>query len=348
MARSSSPRAFRESTRKEHYHLGRGGSDTTAVALAAVLGADACEIYTDVDGIYTTDPRVVPEPARSSKSATTRCSNSLVSARVSCTADRSSSARNSTCRSTCAAVSPTRARHNDRRRRRSAGTSGLRRDAGQERSPVTILGVPDRPGASQTLFSSIASRNVSVDMIVQNVGAITRPTFRSRSSKTISAPHSKRLKRQSSARGRGGHARRQCLEGLGRWLGHGRTDGRGPKNVPRLANAGVNIQMITTSEIKISVLARRDQGVQALRVLHGAFELDKPPTNLADTNLKSHRPADDTSAVVARLQDMEGLTVSDAELDASQAACRSRAFPTRRASRLRCSSKSPRRAFLST
>jgi aspartate kinase len=86
-----------------------------------------------------------------------------------------------------------------------------------------------------------------------------------------------------------------------------------------LANSGVNIQMITTSEIKISVLVSRDQGIQALRVLHGAFELDKPPTTVADARVKSHRPADDTSAVVARLQDMEGLTVSDAELDASQA-----------------------------
>jgi aspartate kinase len=300
--------------------LGRGGSDTTAVALAAVLGADACEIYTDVDGIYTTDPRVVPE-ARKVKQISYDEMLELASLGAGVMHSRSiefgkkfdvpihvrSSFTDTPGTMIVAdAEAPGQA---------VCGATLVKNEA-----RVTILGVPDRPGASQTLFSSIAARNVSVDMIVQNFGAdnkadISFTVVKDDLRATLEAVEEAKNALGAEAVTHDDNVSKVSVVGLGM----AEQTGVAQKMFRALANSGVNIQMITTSEIKISVLVSRDQGIQALRVLHGAFELDKPPTTVADARVKSHRPADDTSAVVARLQDMEGLTVSDAELDASQA-----------------------------
>ena len=244
--------------------LGRGGSDTTAVALAAVLGADVCEIYTDVDGVYTTDPRVVPEARKIDRISYDEMLELASLARASCIPARSSSPRSSMCRSMYAArftdTSGTWIVGDEEARRLGATVTGAALVKNEAR--VTVIGVPDRPGAVHSLFQPIADANIVVDMIVQNVATDgqTEVSF------TVAAGDLAETLRvtEAAARALGAYGvTSDANVSKVSVVGQGMEVHTGVATVmfEALAAAGVNIQMITTSEIKISVLVERAAGV---------------------------------------------------------------------------------------
>ncbi len=303
--------------------LGRGGSDTTAVALAAVLQADACEIYTDVDGVYTTDPRVLPE-ARHIRRVSYDEMLELASLGAGVMHNRSIEFAKKFSvpihvRTSFSDVPGTMITGLPEASDQPVGGAALAKNEAR----VTILGVPDKPGTSLAIFSKIAAKSISVDMIVQNVGAdgIADVSFT-----VVKDDLRATLKAAEAA------ARELAAEGVAHdddvakvsvvGLGMAKQTGVARQMFRALADAGVNILMITTSEIKISVLVARGQAVAALRAVHQAFGLDKePPGAAADENqltAKSHH-ASDAVAVVARLQKMEELTIDDITLDETQA-----------------------------
>jgi aspartate kinase len=299
--------------------LGRGGSDTTAVALAAVLDADACEIYTDVDGVYTTDPRELPE-ARQMRQVSYDEMLELASLGAGVMHSRSIEfakkfsvpihVRNATSDSQGTVIGPLP----EAPGRAVSGAAVTRHEA-----RITIEGVPDRPGTSLTVFSKIAARNVPVDMIVQNVGEdgkadISFTVLKIDLSATLGAV------KEAAAELGAGHvthddgAAKVSVVGLGMATQTGVAD----RAFRALADAKINILMITTSEIKISVLVSRDQALAALRTLHQAFELETPPDEASEP-AEPTPPQVDAADVVSRLQAMEELTIEDISLDAVQA-----------------------------
>jgi len=305
--------------------LGRGGSDTTAVALAAALEADACEIYTDVDGVYTTDPRALPE-ARMVRQVSYDEMLELASLGAGVMHSRSIEFAKK-----FSVPIHVRSSFSDR-----PGTmiTALPESPGQPVSGATlvknearvaILGVPDRPGSSLAIFSKIAARNISVDMIVQNVGDhakadISFTVLRDDLVSTLEAVQEAAA--ELGAEGVSHDDKVSKISVVG--LGMATQTGVAQTMFRALAEAGVNIQMITTSEIKISVLVDRDQAQNALRVVHRAFELEKEPRAAAAqsadaTRLPGPKVARDEAAIVARLSGMEDLTIDDMMLDDTQA-----------------------------
>ncbi len=301
--------------------LGRGGSDTTAVALAAVLGADACEIYTDVDGVYTTDPRIVAE-ARKVKQISYDEMLELASLGAGVMHSRSIEFAKKFdvpihVRSSFTDIPGSMIVIDAE----VAGAAVCGATLVKSEARVTVLGVPDKPGASHTLFSKIAGRNVSVDMIVQNVGAderadISFTVLKDDLRETLQAAQEAADELGAEGVTHDDNVSKVSVVGLGM----AEQTGVAEKMFRSLATAGVNIQMITTSEIKISVLVSREQGLEALRTVHKAFQLDVPPaaTNAPAASSSASRQKD-PAAVVRRLQGMEDLTVEDVELDESQA-----------------------------
>jgi aspartate kinase len=303
--------------------LGRGGSDTTAVALAAALEADACEIYTDVDGVYTTDPRVLPEARMvrqvsydemlelASLGAGVMHSRSIEFAKkfsVPIHVRSSFSDRPGTM-ITAAPQSPGQP---------VSGATLVKNEA-----RVAILGVPDRPGTSLAIFAAIAARNISVDMIVQNVGDhakadISFTVLRDDLAATLETVQE--VAAELGAEGVSHDDKVSKISVVG--LGMATQTGVAQTMFRALAEAGVNIQMITTSEIKISVLVDRDQAQNALRVVHRAFELDKEPRATvasSSTSSLAMQGERDEAAIVTRLSGMEDLTIDDMMLDDTQA-----------------------------
>ncbi|MCH2123769.1 MAG: aspartate kinase [Pirellulaceae bacterium] len=306
--------------------LGRGGSDTTAVALAAVLQADACEIYTDVDGIYTTDPRLLSEARRvnqisydemlelASLGAGVMHSRSIEFAKKYNVPIR-------VCSSMTDAPGSLIITSPESKQQAVCGATVTIDEA-----RISLLGVPDVPGTSLHIFSLIAGRKITVDMIVQNVGADGRSDISFTVPKSELSAALEAVESAAKEKELGGHeltfddnVSKVSVVGLG--MAH--QTGIADRTFHALSDAEINIQMITTSEIKISVLVDRADAEQALRVLHNAFELEKTPAdsaNLAE-NANIHRDRTDAAAVVARLQgiDMEELFVDDVTLDDTQA-----------------------------
>jgi len=310
--------------------LGRGGSDTTAVALAAVLGADACEIYTDVDGVYTTDPRQLPE-ARRMKQVSYDEMLELASLGAGVMHSRSIEfakkfsapihVRNSFSDQTGTIIcdlpeSPNQA---------VSGATLVKNEA-----RVTLLGAPDQPGTSLALFSKIAAKNISVDMIVQNVGAESKADIsftvpRDELPATLQAVEAAAQELGAEGFSRDDSVSKISVVGLGMAT----QTGVAQRMFRALADAGVNIHMITTSEIKISALVSREQGTDALRAVHRAFELDKAPPRSLDRAATAAEAARVPTAgdivahlkgnAVARLHGMEDLTIDDIVLDETQA-----------------------------
>lgn len=264
--------------------LGRGGSDTTAVALAASLGADICEIYSDVDGVYTADPRVVPR------------AHKLAQIDIDSMLELSSSG---------AKILYIRAvefarRHKVPLRVRStfsadAGTlvytvsegdnmeepivSGVATDDTQAK--ITVIGLPDRPGKAAELFSVVSEAGANIDMIVQNVS--TDENHLSDISFTL--PHSDRHKVVEALKAKQAEVGFQAVtydDEIGKLsivgAGMKSSSGVSAKLFGALAKAGINIEMISTSEIRISVVTRADQLKEATRIVHTAFELDAADT----------------------------------------------------------------------
>jgi aspartate kinase len=301
--------------------LGRGGSDTTAVALAAVLRADACEIYTDVDGVYTTDPRVVPEARRVSRISYDEMLE-LASLGAGVMHSRSIEFGKKFdvpihVRSSFTDQPGTMIVAEPERPDQPVSGAAITKDEAR----ISVQGVPDVPGTSLEIFSRVAAKNISVDMIVQNVGesgkadiSFTVPQLDFDTA--LEAVHEAAKLVGATDVTSDSNVAKVSVVGLGM----ARQTGVAQKMFLALAAAGINIQMITTSEIKISVLVDRDQSQQALRIVHQAFDLEKEPTT-AVKPLAHSTAATDAAAVAERLQriSMEGLTIDDISLDPSQA-----------------------------
>ncbi len=314
--------------------LGRGGSDTTAVALAAVLGADACEIYTDVDGVYTTDPRKLEAARRidvvsydemlelASLGAGVMHSRSIefakkfgvpIHVRSSFSGDSGSMIvtenESATQPVSGAAMTPDEAR-------------------------VTVLGVPDVPGKTRQIFSAIAERKIAVDMVVQNAGADGRadvsftvpngelkPTLEAVASilasiGAIGITHDDQVSKVSVV---GSNMAKQT--------------GVASQMFRALADAGVNIQMITTSEIKISALVAKSQSTDALAAVHQAFLLHRKPADAKTWDqIQAERAGKaDVEELVSRLRDdqLEALTLTGISVTEGQARVTLRGVPDR-------------------
>ncbi|MBM4092593.1 MAG: aspartate kinase [Planctomycetes bacterium] len=308
--------------------LGRGGSDTTAVALAAVLHAAECEIYTDVDGVYTTDPRILPEARRverisydemlelASLGAGVMHNRSIEFAKRYGVPIHVRSSLSDT-PGTLICSEPEVAD------RAVCGAAVMRNEA-----RIALVGVPDVPGTSLEIFSRLADRKITVDMIVQNVGEAGKSDI------SFTVPRDElpaALEAVREAADIVGVDEINTDENVSKvsvvGLGMARQAGVADKMFAALAAEGINIQMITTSEIKISTLVEQDAALPALRAVHRAFELEREPalTSAAlgeqPTVAVGAGNGPDFSGLVERLKgtDMEELMLDDISLDQSQA-----------------------------
>jgi aspartate kinase len=255
--------------------LGRGGSDTTAVALAAALTAESCEVYTDVDGVYTADPRIVPD-ARVLHAVSYEEMLEMAASGARVLQLRSVEyARNHgvllRVRSSFNETTGTWVREEDERMEKAI-ISGVTHDVSEAK--VTIQDVPDRPGIAARVFQRMSDEGVNVDMIVQNVSTegTTDISF------TVPREDGLRAKASIDAELRDiGAAGVTYDEGIGKVS----LVGAGMKSHPgvaatmfaALADAGVNIEMISTSSIRISCVVREADVVKAVRAVHDRFRL---------------------------------------------------------------------------
>jgi aspartate kinase len=269
------------STAREITTLGRGGSDTTAVALAAALGADVCEIYTDVTGVFSADPRVVPQ-ARKLKTLSFDEMLEMAGAGSKVLALRSVEfARNHNVpihvRSSFTWEEGTWVvdEHDERnvRTMEEPIISGVVHDVGEAK--MTLLGVPDRPGVSALLFESLAQANVNVDMIVQNtsIDGTTDISFTLPAGDIQTAePILHKVSSSVGAKGINQDANIVKLSLVG--AGMKSSPGIAAKMFRVLADNDVNIEMISTSTIRISVVVEKSKLNTAVKALHTAFDLD--------------------------------------------------------------------------
>jgi aspartate kinase len=268
--------------------LGRGGSDTSGVALAAALHADECQIYTDVDGVYTTDPRIVPEARRldritfeemlelaslGSKVLQIRSVEFAGKYKVKLRVLSSFEDPEST-------SSGTLITYEEDDVMEQAIISGIAFN--RDEAKISVMGVEDRPGIAYAILGPIAAANIDVDMIVQNIGASGHTDF----SFTVNrGEYQKALDVLSREKDKGFAAReiigdnRICKVSL---VGIGMRShvGIAAKMFKALAGEGINIQMISTSEIKTSVVIDEKYLELAVRVLHRTFELEQAPQPL--------------------------------------------------------------------
>lgn len=259
--------------------LGRGGSDTTGVALAAALKADECQIYTDVDGVYTTDPRVVPEARRLSKitfeemlELASQGSKVLQIRSVEFAGKYKVKLRVlSSFEDEGDGTLITFEEENNMEQPVISGIAFNRDEA-----KITVLGVPDRPGIAYQILGPIAEANVDVDMIIQNTGAdgttdFTFTVHKNEMNKALSILRDK-VQGHIGAREISGDDKIAKVSIVG--VGMRSHVGIASKMFRILAEEGINIQMISTSEIKIAVVIDEKYLELAVRVLHKAFELD--------------------------------------------------------------------------
>ncbi|NDU92194.1 MAG: aspartate kinase, partial [Ferrovum sp.] len=259
--------------------LGRGGSDTTGVALAAALKADECQIYTDVDGVYTTDPRIVPEARRletitfeemlemaslGSKVLQIRSVEFAGKYKVKLRVLSSFEDKND----------GTLITFEENTNMEQPIISGIAFN--RDEAKLSLLGVPDRPGIAYSILSPVGQANVDVDMIIQNIGVDGSTDFsftvhRNEYQKTLDLLNNT-IKPETCAREVRGDNRicKVSLVGVG-MRSHAGVASRMFKT---LSEEGINIQMISTSEIKISVVIDEKYMELAVRALHKAFELD--------------------------------------------------------------------------
>ena len=268
------------STDREITTLGRGGSDTTAVALAAALQADACEIYTDVTGVFSADPRMVPQ-ARKIQYLSFDEMLEMAGAGSKVLALRAVEfARNHNVpihvRSSFTWEEGTwviGANHERNTAMEEPIISGVVHDGGEAK--MTLLGVPDRPGVSALLFESLADANVNVDMIVQNtsIDGTTDISFTLPLGDIATAlPILEKVGDEVGAKGVSQDENIVKLSLVG--AGMKSSPGIAAKMFRVLADNDVNIEMISTSTIRISVVVERSKLETAIRALHTAFDLD--------------------------------------------------------------------------
>ncbi len=259
--------------------LGRGGSDTTGVALAAALKADECQIYTDVDGVYTTDPRVVSE-ARRLKTVTFEEMLEMASLGSKVLQIRSVEfagkykVKLRVLSSFDDEGEGTLITFEEEDKMEQAIISGIAFN--RDEAKITVLGVPDRPGIAYQILGPVGDANIDVDMIIQNVGADGTTDF------TFTVHRNEYKKALEVLKGVQAHIGAREITGDDRIakvsvVGVGMRSHAGIASTMfrTLAEEGINIQMISTSEIKISVVIDEKYLELAVRVLHKAFALDQ-------------------------------------------------------------------------
>jgi aspartate kinase len=260
--------------------LGRGGSDTSAVALAAALKADECQIYTDVDGVYTTDPRIVPE-ARRLTTVTFEEMLEMASLGSKVLQIRSVEfagkykVRLRVLSSFEETGEGTLITFEEDEKMEQAVISGIAFN--RDEAKITVMGVPDRPGIAYAILGPIADANIDVDMIIQNasVDEITDFSFtvhRNDYQKAIEI--AKKVQAHIGAKAIVGDNKVCKVSMVG--VGMRSHVGIASQMFRTLSEEGINIQMISTSEIKISVVVDEKYMELAVRVLHKAFGLDQP------------------------------------------------------------------------
>jgi aspartate kinase len=261
--------------------LGRGGSDTTGVALAAALKAQECQIYTDVDGVYTADPRIVPE-ARRLKTVTFEEMLELASLGSKVLQIRSVEfagkyrVRLRVLSSFEDEGEGTLITFEEDENMEQPVISGIA--SNRDEAKITILGVPDRPGIAYQILGPIADANIDVDMIVQNVGhdGLTDFSFtvhRNDYAKALEILEPVRVHIKARDILSGDKIAKVSMVGVG-MRSHA---GIASTAFRALAEEGINIQMISTSEIKVSVVIDEKYTELAVRVLHKVFNLDQAP-----------------------------------------------------------------------
>jgi aspartate kinase len=260
--------------------LGRGGSDTTAVALAAALKADECQIYTDVDGVYTTDPRVVSDARRLSRitfeemlEMASQGSKVLQIRSVEFAGKYKVPLR---VLSSFADGPGTLITLEENNSMEAPVVSGIA--FSRDEAKLTVLGIPDQPGVAYRILGAIADANVEVDVIVQNVAEdkTTDLTFTvSRNDMHKAEKILKTVATQLGAREVKSDAKIAKISIVG--VGMRSHAGVASKMFRALAEQSINIQLITTSEIKITVVVDEKYLELAVRALHSAFELEKEP-----------------------------------------------------------------------
>jgi aspartate kinase len=267
--------------KKDITTLGRGGSDTTAVALAAALDAEVCEIYTDVDGVFTADPRVVKKArkidwissedmlelaASGSKVLLHRCVEYARRYNIPIHVRSSFSGL----RGTWVSNEP-----QGDQKVEHAIISGVAHDVSEAK--ITVVGVPDKPGEAAAIFRTIADAEINIDMVVQNVSAAT--TALTDISFTLPKTDGRKaMDALEKAKSSIGFDSLRYDDQIGKIS----LVGAGMKTNPgvtasffeALSDAGVNIELISTSEIRISVVTRADDVNEAVRAVHSAFGLD--------------------------------------------------------------------------
>ena len=253
--------------------LGRGGSDLSAVAIAGALDADLCEIYTDVDGVYTTDPRIEPKAKKLDKISYDEMLE-LASLGAKVLQNRSVELAK---KLSVNLVTRSSFNHNEgtlitkEESMEAVLVSGIALDKNQAR--VTLRGVVDKPGIAAEIFTALAEKNINVDMIIQNVGQDGTTNL------GFTVPQNEL------------HVAKECMDKLSASreilyndeivkvsvVGVGMKSHTGVASLAfqTLANEGINIQMISTSEIKISMIVDQKYGELAVRALHEAYKLDK-------------------------------------------------------------------------
>ncbi|WP_128381730.1 aspartate kinase [Streptomyces cavernae] len=271
--------------KKDITTLGRGGSDTTAVALAAALDAEVCEIYTDVDGVFTADPRVVKKARKidwisfedmlelassGSKVLLHRCVEYARRYNIPIHVRSSFSGL----QGTWVSSEPIQQGQGDQKVEQAI-ISGVAHDTSEAK--ITVVGVPDKPGEAAVIFRAIANAEINIDMVVQNVSAVT--TGLTDISFTLpKAEGRKAIDALEKAKTAIGFESLRYDDQIGKIS----LVGAGMKTNPgvtasffeALSDAGVNIELISTSEIRISVVTRADDVNEAVRAVHTAFGLD--------------------------------------------------------------------------
>jgi aspartate kinase len=260
--------------------LGRGGSDTTGVAVAAALRADECQIYTDVDGVYTTDPRLVPE-ARRLKTITFEEMLEMASLGSKVLQIRSVEfagkykVKLRVLSSFEEEGEGTLITFEDNDKMEQAIISGIAFN--RDEAKITVLGVPDKPGIAYQILGPISEANIDVDIIIQNVGVDGTTDFsftvhRNEFAKAMDILKSK-VQPHIGAREVIGDDKAAKVSVVG--VGMRSHVGIASKMFRTLSEEGINIQMISTSEIKISVVIDEKYLELAVRVLHKAFDLEQ-------------------------------------------------------------------------
>ncbi len=268
--------------------LGRGGSDTTAVALAAALHADVCEIYTDVDGVFTVDPRIVPRArlvpvityeemlelsAHGAKILHLRCVEYARRSSIPIRVRSSFSNHVGTLVTSDKEAARLLAETSEGDTVEQAIISGVASDMAEAK--ITIVGVPDEPGIAASVFETLADAGVNLDMIVQNVSSAGQTDI------TFTLPMADGARALAALEGRRDGIQFASLK-YDDAIGKVSLVGAGMRSYPgvsavtfrALAEAGINVEMISTSEIRISIVTRAQDALRATQVLHTAFGLD--------------------------------------------------------------------------